>query len=210
MDDADFDRLCRRVYAGARTGVPDCTDAFDLAASVLESSPADADATELALLSIDCTEAGRPRMAALARAVLEAAGFEPGFADEPGWLVHLEDAMRLVNRDVAASGLPHACRLHVRDDELGLNGNAYAESWDGEPGTGTGVYPRSGADSVSALVAVAEDTQDAVMHTLWSAWPVCPVHRRGVHARQHGEAGVWWCGSEGGHVVAAIGAWEDR
>ena len=49
--------------------------------------------------------------------------------------------------------------------------------------------------------------QDALMHALWVAWPVCPVHRLGVHARDHEEAAVWWCSGDGGHAVAAIGAW---
>ncbi|MBW6434888.1 hypothetical protein KZ829_14190 [Actinoplanes hulinensis] len=210
MDDVEvLDRLYRTVYRAARAGEVDCTDAFDLAASVLELEPADPDATELASLSLDCAEVSRPRLAGLALTLLAEAGFQPGFTEEPEWLTRLEDAMRLVNQDVAATGLPDRCRLRV-DEEYwpGHNGNAHAETWDGHSGTGVGVFPASGADPVSALVAVAEDAQDAVMHMLWSAWPVCPVHRLGVHARSHDGAAVWWCGD--GHAVAAIGAWQDR
>ncbi|MBO3744240.1 hypothetical protein [Actinoplanes flavus] len=209
MDEA-LDRLYRTVYRAARAGEINRTDAFDLAASVLELKPADPDAGELASLSLDGAGVSRSRMAELALTLLEEAGFRPGFTEEPEWLTRLEDAMRLVNQDVAATGLPDRCRLRVDEDHWpGHNGNAHAETWDGHAGTGGGIVPASGADPVSALVAVAEDAQDAVMHSLWSVWPVCPVHRLGVHARSHDDAAVWWCGS-GRHAVAAIGAWPDR
>ncbi|XVU28444.1 hypothetical protein ACQPZJ_15770 [Actinoplanes sp. CA-054009] len=201
MDDVEaFDRLCRTAYLAARSGEMNPTDAFDLAAAVLKSNPTFKDAAELASLSLDGAAPARPRMAELALAVLAAIDFEPGFADEPEWLARLEDAMRTVNRDVAATGLPHTCHLRV-------TGNAYAQTWDGHTGTAQGVFPRSGADPVSALVAVAEDTQDAVMHSLWAAWPVCPTHQLGVHAREHDDAAVWWCAAAAGHVVAAICEW---
>ncbi|XVV15604.1 hypothetical protein ACQP2X_15035 [Actinoplanes sp. CA-131856] len=211
MDDrATFDRFCRTVYVAARSGKVTCTDAFDLSAAALETNPADPDAAELASLSLECADPSRPRMAELALAVLAAVDFEPGFTEEPQWLTRLEDAMRAVNRDVATTGLAHTCHLRVHPDEPGLTGNAYAQTWDGETGTAQGVFPHSGANQVSALVAVAEDTQDAVMHSLWSAWPVCPTHERGVHARSHDKAAVWWCSADNGHAVAAIGEWPAR
>jgi hypothetical protein len=174
-DDAAFGRLARTVYIAARAGVVDCTDAFDLATSKLEVSPLDPAATELALLSIECAEATRPRMAEVALSMLAAAGFDPGFAEEPGWLPRLEDAMRLVNRDVAATGL-RRCRLRVRDDEPDRNGNAYVEAWDGYTSVGVGVYPASGADQVSALIAV-------VMPSRQSANGKAAEHPNAVRAR---------------------------
>jgi len=207
-DHAAFDRLCRTVYIAAQANAVNCTDAFDLAAAVLELRPTDQNASELALLSVDGAEAARPRMSELALMMLATVGFEPGFAEEPGWLVRIENAIRLVNQDTAASGLRHPCRLRVGPDEPGLNGNAYVQTADGHTGSGQGVFPACGADPVSALVAVADDAQDAVMHALWSVWPVCPAHRIGVHAREHGDVGVWWCAGGGGHVVAAIGEWQ--
>ncbi|SNY37301.1 hypothetical protein [Paractinoplanes atraurantiacus] len=206
MDDL---ALCRKVYAAAKAGTLNCADAFDLSTSVLEWSPAEEHATELASLSLECAPAGRRRMAELALTVLEATDFEPGFAEEPQWLTRLEDAMELVNRDVAATGLRHTCRLRVHPDEPALTGNAYAQTWDGHVGTSGGVYPYAGADPVSALLAVADDTQDAVMHSLWSAWPVCPAHQLGVHARLHHETAAWWCTGDDGHVVARIGEWQN-
>lgn len=207
-DDPAFDRLCRTVYIAARAGAANCTDAFDLAASVLELRPTDQAASELALLSVDCAEETGPRMAELALILLATVGFEPGFSEELEWLVRIEHAMRLVNQDAAASGLRDRCLLRIRPDEPGLNGNAYVQTADGHTGSGQGVFPASGADPVSALVAVAEDAQDAVVHALWSAWPVCPAHQIGVHAREYGDAGVWRCAGGGGHVVAAIGDWQ--
>jgi hypothetical protein len=209
-DHAAFGRLAKTVYIAARAGAVDCTDAFDLATSKLEVSPLDPDAAELALLSLECAEASQPRIAEVALSLLAAAGFDPGFAEEPGWLVRLEDAMRLVNRDLAATGLHRRCRLRIRESEPGRSGNAYVEAWDGHTGIAQGVYPASGADPVSALIAVADDAQDAVMHALCAAWPVCPVHQFGVHAEGHDEAAVWWCAGDGGHAVAAIGEWQDR
>jgi hypothetical protein len=170
----------------------------------------DRDATQLALLSVECAKASQPRMAEVALSLLAAVGFDPGFSEEPQWLARLEDAMRLVNRDVAATGLRRSCRLRVHDDEPGRTGNAYVEAWDGYTGTAGGVYPSSGADPVSALIAVTEDAQDALMHALWSVWPVCRVHRLGVHARECDETAVWWCAGDGGHAVAAIGGWQGR
>jgi hypothetical protein len=61
---------------------------------------------------------------------------------------------------------------------------------------------------VHVLLAVAEDAQDALMHALWAAWPVCPIHRLGVHARDHEDAAVWWRAGDGGHAVTAIGEWQ--
>ncbi len=211
VDDCEaFDRLARAVYLAARAGAVDCTAAFDLATAKLEVSPLDPDATELALLSVECTEASQPRMAEVALSLLATVGFCPGFTEEPEWLTCLEGAMRLVNRDVAATGIGHPCRLRVYDDELTRNGNAYVETGDGYNGTSGGIYPASGADPVSALVAVADDAQDALMEELWAVWPVCPVHRLGVHAREHEEAAVWWCAGDGGHAVSAIGEWQGR
>jgi hypothetical protein len=72
---------------------------------------------------------------------------------------------------------------------------------------GPAVYPLAGADPVTALVVVADDVQDAVMHSIWETWPVCPQHSRGVHAQRHEGAAVWWCASDGGHAAAQVGHW---
>jgi hypothetical protein len=210
-DYAAFDRLSRAVYIAARAGAVDCTAAFDLATSWLEERPQDPDATELATLSVECAEASQPRMAEIALRLLAAAGFYPGFNEEPGWLACLEDAMRLVNRDMSATGIRRPCHLRVYDDEFTHNGNAGVETWDGwASNDALGIDPVSGANPLHALLAVAEDAQDALMHALWAAWPVCRAHRLGVHARDHEDAAVWWCAGDGGHAVTAIGEWQGR
>jgi hypothetical protein len=196
------------VYIAARAGAIDCAAAFDLAASWLAERPQDPDATELATLSVECTPASQSRIAEVALRLLAAANFHPGFTEEPGWLASLEDAMALVNRDVAATGIRHPCQLRVRDEGRNWSTNAYVQTWDGYNGTGPGIYPASGADPVSALLAVADDAQDALMHALFAAWPLCPVHRLGAHPRDHEAAAIWWCAGDGGHAVTAIGEWQ--
>ncbi len=118
--------------------------------------------------------------------------------------------MRPVNRDVAATGT-RPCRPRVPDEGLNWSTNAYVEAWNGYTGISEGIHPGLGADPVRALAAVAEDAQDALMHALGTAWPgVCPVHRLGVHSRDHDKAAVWWCSGDGGHAVTAIGEWQGR
>jgi hypothetical protein len=207
-DYAAFGRLSSAVYISARAGTVDCTAAFDLAASWLEERPQDPDATELAALSLKCRQASQPRMAEAALRLLATANFRPGFKEEPGWLACLQDAMRLVNRDAAATGIRHPCTLRVYDEGLNWSTNAYVKTWDGYTGHAQGVYPASGSDPVSALIDVADDAQDALMHALSAAWPACPAHRLGAHARRHEEAAVWWCSGDGGHTVTAIGEWQ--
>ncbi|SFE68841.1 hypothetical protein SAMN05421541_10355 [Actinoplanes philippinensis] len=204
VDQEDFDRLCRRVYSEVRAGALEYPDMFDLATAVLEVKPSDRDAAELATLSLDGVAVNWPRMMELGDAVLATACFELGLSEEPAQMAGLDDAMRLVNRDLSATGLP-GCRLRFMDFDPDLDENRFVETWDGEFGTGSGVPSIAVADPVSALVAVAEDAQDAVMHTIWTAWPVCPAHRLGAHARRYREAAVWWCTGDGGHVAASVG-----
>ncbi len=197
---SDFERLARIVYLGARNGTVDREAAFDLACLVLDEEPRDEAAAELARLSTEGSDDARLAAVALR---LSAERFDPGFDEEPGWLTALEEAMSLVNADMRATGLPGAGRLVVPE----WSPNAFAESWDGEMGTSGGVFPASGSDPVSALVAVTDDAQDAVMHSVWGTWPVCPAHGLGVHAEARDGAAVWWCAGGGGHVAAGIGQW---
>jgi hypothetical protein len=200
----DFERLARRVYRDLRNGVVDLEAAFDLACLVLEKQPLDPDAAELAALSLEMVS--QERIAAAARQVL-AERFEPGFAEEPGWLAALEEAMSMVNADMRASELPGTGRLVV-DQDPDCPPRAWVETWDGYRGSGGGIFPGSGSDPLSALVAVADDAQDAVMESVWEAWPVCPAHRLGVHPGERDGAAAWWCKGGGGHVAAAIGGWD--
>jgi hypothetical protein len=124
-----------------------------------------------------------------------------GFDLEPGLLGALERAMEIVNADMRSSGLPGVGRLVIPE----WTTNAVVESWTGVSGSGGGIFPASGSDPVSALVAVADDAQDAVMETLWEVWPVCPAHQIGAHAQPDDGHAVWWCSGGGGHAFAPIG-----
>jgi hypothetical protein len=129
---------------------------------------------------------------------------EPGFAEHPGWFATLQEALDRVSADMRATGLPGTARLVVPEWS---GRNAFVQTWEGEYGTGGGIFPEAGSNLVAALVAVADDAQDAVMHTIWGTWPVCPEHRFGVHAAERDGAAVWWCEGSSGHVAAEIGSW---
>ena len=121
--------------------------------------------------------------------------------DEPGWLAALEAALESVKADLRASGLPDAVQLFTWSGSP----NAGVAAWAGNS-SGVGISPEVGRDPVTALVMVADEAQDAIMDSIWAAWPTCPEHHLGVHAREHDGAAVWWCAS-GGHAVARIGQW---
>lgn len=112
--------------------------------------------------------------------------------DESSWLVAIERALHLVEADVRATGL---------EDSVGLILSGGSFSYTG------GITPRDGGDQVSALLAVADDVQDAIMGSLMTVWPVCPDHDLGGHPREHDGQAVWWCNGGGGHVIAPIGRW---
>ncbi|MDX6419361.1 MAG: hypothetical protein QOG28_3981 [Trebonia sp.] len=204
LTDDDYDRLCPRLYRSLRDGAVDRETAFDLSAVVLAGDPSDEKAAEAAALAV-ADDADPALLAAAARELLASLLFEPGFDDEPGWLAALEEALEIVKADLRACGLPDTVRLYTWDGSP----NAAVDAWAANS-TGGGIYPAAGKDSVTALVMVADDAQDAVMHSVWGAWPACPEHSLGVHAREHDGAAVWWCASGCGHAVARVGQWPPR
>ena len=148
------------------------------------------------------------RLADLARQVLDSIGFEPDFEAEPRQLAQPEQALELVRADLGADGLDGQARLVLANG--GYPRYLWAE-FRGTFGHGSGVTPADARDPVRALVAVAAEMQDAVMHVLMAAWPTCPAHGLGGHAREHERQAVWWCnGGPVGHVIAAIGQWPVR
>jgi hypothetical protein len=195
--DTDFEQLCRRLYLQARDGAVDPEAAFDLASAVLEDTPLAADAASLARLCLDGA-ADASELAEATRTVLTGR-FRPGFEEEPGWLATLEQALEVVKKDMRACGLPATGHMQRQGR------NAFAAIKD-RHGSGTGCEPEDGQDPLTALLVVADDAQDAVMHVIWGAWPVCPAHNRGTHVRDLDQVAVWWC-QGGGHVAAPIGQW---
>lgn len=200
----EFERLARQVYLGVRDGVVDDEAVFDLACLLMDQGGPDLALEELAALAAEGTD--RDRIAELARQVLAASAFEPGFDVEPGRLAVLEEALDAVRSDMQATALPGPVRLVVPDWS---ESNAFVDFREGGYGSSNGIPPAT-RDLVAAMVAVADETQDSVMETLWETWPVCPAHRLGAHAREHGSEAVWWCSGEDGHVIAAIGEWASQ
>lgn len=201
-DISEWDRYADAVYAGVRDGAVDRTAAFDLACMVLEYYPLNEAAGELAEASI--ADGDESRLTDAARNFLDAEGFEPGFDLEPGLLTTLEQAMESVNADIRATGLPDTARLIIPEWSPY---NAFVVTWAGDFGSTSGICPQEARDPVLALAAVADQAQDALMETLEEAWPVCPAHRLGAHARSHEGTAIWWCNGAGGHVAAPIGQW---
>jgi hypothetical protein len=200
LTDDDLDRLCRRLYRSLRDGAVDREAAFGLSAGVLADDPSDEKAAAAAALAV-ADGADPALLAAAARELLASLPFQPDFDDEPGWLAALEEALEIVKADLRASGLPDTVRLYTWDGSP----NAGVDAWAANS-SGVGISPEAGKDPVTALVIVADEAQDAIMHSVWGAWPACPEHGLGVHAREHDGAAVWWCAT-GGHAVARIGQW---
>jgi hypothetical protein len=197
LADDDFDGRCRRLYRSLRDGSVDREAAFDLSTDILDYRPG-AEAAKVAALAID--EDAAPALLAAAVRALLAEHFQPTFDDEPEWLAALEEALEIVKADLRASGLPDAVRLYTWDGSVNVGVDAWAAN-----STSGGISPEEGKDQVTALAAVADDAQEAVMLSICGVWPTCPVHHLGVHARAHDGAAVWWCRTGGGHAAARIG-----
>jgi hypothetical protein len=202
---AGFDNLAGPAYVAARSGSLDAEMAFDLACFLVDENHPDLLATKLAEQAATGTD--RSELSKLALQVLADAGFEPGFTEEPSLLEALERALRVVEADVRATGLDGPVGL-ILNDITGLVQHAHAVFRGGGSGSTTGIHFSQASDPRTALVAVADDLQNSVMHILWgTVWPVCPAHNLGAHAREHQRTAVWWCNGAGGHVIVAIGKW---
>jgi hypothetical protein len=55
-----------------------------------------------------------------------------------------------------------------------------------------------------AICEVAENLRDHVMGEVWTVWPACPEHARGLAAQPASGVASWVCPT-GDHVVAKIG-----
>ena len=194
------------MYTGLRDGTLDPEATFDLACFLMEQGRPEPVIRELAEQSAAGTDPAL--LADLARRTLEAVEFEPGFAAEPRLLAGLEQALQTVSADLRATGLTGPARLVVLEGSAPPH--AFVE-FGGKFGHTNGIAPGHGSNPGDALLAVADDLQDAVMDALLMVWPVCPRHQRGGHAREIDAEPVWWCtGGSGGHIIAAIGRWPRR
>ncbi|TKT10819.1 hypothetical protein E4U92_06485 [Streptomyces galbus] len=126
---------------------------------------------------------------------------------EPGEYPVWDEALALVNRDLAAT-LPERAPLRLTglpgwEEDEAPHEHVHVALADGT-WWGNHLPDGSDADPVSALFAVAEAAQDTVSERLWQAWPVCSEHNLGMHLREADERAVWWCPQD--HVRAAVGA----
>ena len=115
------------------------------------------------------------RLADLAGRVLEESEFEPGFDAEPLLLAELEHALEAVKADMQATGMAGPVRVTFVEAPGSYLRNAFANFRGSFSYTG-GIAPSQGRDRLSALLAVADDVQDAIMGSLMTVWPVCPDH----------------------------------
>lgn len=209
-DKPEWERRLDALYAALRNGAAiDREAAFDAAMAELTCHPGQARARELAEASV--SEADEARLASVARAFLDACGYVPGFDQEPELLSRLEASLEVVRADLRATGVAGQVRLVVGPDWF--PSNVVVETWKGDHGWTSGIFPSDAADDLSALVAVAEQVREAVMESLdyqfsGRVWPACPAHGGVTTPMAHLGVGVWWCES-GGHVAAKIGHWPE-
>jgi hypothetical protein len=200
-----FDQLATRVYTGLRDRALDAEATFDLACFLTDWGPFSPAVRELAEQSVGGTDPAR--LADLAGRVLEESGFEPGFDAEPRLLAELEHALEAVKADMQVTGLAGPVRLTFVEAPGSYLRNTFADFRGSFSYTG-GIAPSKGRDRPSALLAVADDVQDAIMGSIMSVWPVCPDHGLGAHPREFDNQAVWWCNAPGsGHIIAPIGHW---
>jgi hypothetical protein len=201
------------LYVAIRNGAAiDRQTAFDVATDDFGYLPPHTDALEVAEAARELAEASladdEARLATAAAEFLAVRGYEPGFVADPERLARLERALDIVRTDLRATGLTGEVSL-VWPPWNSVN--VLVRTWAGDTGWTIGVFSSEAADDVSALVAVAEQTRQAVMESLdyqstGVVWPVCPEHGRGVSPETRNGTGVWWCdGTNGGHVLANIG-----
>lgn len=150
------DELGVRIHTALRDGGLDAEPLVDLACLMKEwgaSSPVTRE-----LLERLATELTAADLARLGEALLDEIGFGPTFALEPDLLVPLEEALKVVERDVRAAGITGTLRMIVPDwDVMGM-------AWVESEGIcrGNGIRPGTGP-----LRAVADATQEVVMEVLW-------------------------------------------
>jgi hypothetical protein len=186
------DRLARALYLGLRAGRPDADAVAALACHLMEWGLDDAAVREA--VERDPATVQSAERAALARRVLAAAHFDPGFALAPERLGTLRRALTVLARDLATAGLTGDHRVEVDPD-------AYPEQArvllaDGRVIASCGLCPYDTLPA--ALAALAAGVQEELMLRTETVWPVCPWHGLGVHvAERDGDDGggevLWWC-----------------
>jgi hypothetical protein len=195
----EYNLLQQRVYQSLRGFRPVRDAAVELACHLLDWRP-DPEVRELVERSPG--ELTDERVAELAGRLI--ADFDPGFDLAPERWETLVEALRTVERDLRATGPDRAAEVElVRPDWAREWGTAHVR-YDGKA-HGSGIGSWAGTDPDQALEIVADVLQEQVMEFTWTVWPLCPVHRIGLHAsRDARQRPVWHCRPCGG-PVATIG-----
>ncbi|SFK51441.1 hypothetical protein SAMN05216275_12756 [Streptosporangium canum] len=159
------DELGVRIYTALRDGGLDADPLVDLACLMKEwGAPSPVTRELLERLATELTAAD---LARLGEALLDEIGFGPTFALEPDLLVPLEEALKVVERDVRAAGITGTLRMIVPDwDVMGM---AWVESEGGS-------RDRASQPKLSATRPVS----------LLSGWPCV------LHASCNSETGHRW------------------
>ncbi|MFF3001111.1 hypothetical protein ACFVTC_42365 [Streptomyces sp. NPDC057950] len=161
-----------------------CTDAIG---EVVERNPA---------------EVPREQMTALARRILDDAGFDPAFDLAPERLETLRAALRVVARDLPTRGIEGEPEIEILEDCFPAGAGVHLA--DGQRlNWGGPILPNMCDDPTIALTSLAILIQESLLERTWQVWPVCPRHDLGVHSVR--QESVWWCAGDGGHTPAPVG-----
>ncbi|MFJ4851076.1 MULTISPECIES: hypothetical protein [unclassified Streptomyces] len=199
---AATEQLERRVYLGLREDNLDPQDVVALACELLDWSLCTEAIEEV--VERNPAEVPPAKMTALARRILDDAGFEPGFDLAPERLKTLRAALRIVAGDLPTRGIEGAPEIEILEDWFPAGaGVRLADgvrlNWGGQ------ILPSACDDPTTALTGLTIMIQESLLEQTWQVWPVCPRHDLGVHGSERDGKVVWWCAGEGGHVLAPVG-----
>ncbi|MCX4546965.1 hypothetical protein [Streptomyces sp. NBC_01565] len=200
--EAATEQLKRRVYLGLREDNLDPRDVVALACELLDWSHCTEAIGEV--VERNPAEVSAAEMTALARRILDDAGFEPGFDIAPERLETLRAALRIVARDLPTHGIGGEPGIEVLEDCFPVGAGVRVASgnrltWGGH------ILPGMCDDPTTALTSLTITIQHSLLEQTRQVWPVCPRHDLGVHGSDRDGQAVWWCAGDGGHVLAPVG-----
>ena len=200
--EADTEQLTRRVYLGLREGNLNPQDVVALACELLDWFHY-TDAI-LEVVERNPAEVPQAEMTALARRILDDAGFDPGFDLAPERLETLRAALQIVARDLPTRGIEGEPEIEILEDCFPVGAGVRLADG-GRLNWGGPILPSMCDDPAVALTGLAVMTQESLLERTWRVWPVCPRHDLGVHGSERDREVVWWCAGDGGHMLAPVG-----
>ncbi|MGW0798125.1 hypothetical protein [Streptomyces sp. NPDC002692] len=201
-NEADIEQLMRRVYVGLRHDRLDPQDVVALACEFLDWLPCTDAIAEV--VERNPAEVPGAEMTALARRILDDAGFDPGFDLAPERLETLRAALRVVARDLPTRGIEGEPEIEILEDCFPAG--AGVRLADGQRlNWGGPILPNMCDDPTIALTSLAILIQESLLERTWQVRPVCPRHDLGVHSVRRESEVEWWCAGDGGHTLAPVG-----